>query len=155
MTESSLPKLLAALSAERAALLSFLSLLEREQSILVENATDPLLELCDRKSASALNLNQIVEKRNALIQQILPQAHIDAWLKANSPQGYALWQEILSLGKRAQELNQTNGGLIQMKLRRNQQMLAALSNAADKANLYGPNGQTSFTPGSGRSLGSG
>ena len=158
MKPSSGPQLLAALSAERVALLSFVALLEREQGTLVENLTDQLLELSEQKSADALNLNKLAETRSALLQENIPHPNADttrAWLKTHSPQGLPVWQEILSLAKRAQHLNQTNGELIQMKLRRNQQMLTVLSNAVDKANLYGPDGQTSFSPGSGRSLGSG
>ncbi len=152
------PQLLAALSAELAALRSFVTLLEREQGMLVENLTDELLELSERKSADALSLNKLAETRRTLLQELVPQANADtirAWLKTHNPQGLSTWQETVSLAKRAKRANQTNGELIQMKLRRNQQMLAVLSNAVDKANLYGPDGQTSFSPGSGRSLGSG
>lgn len=126
--------------------------------MLVENLTDELLELSERKSADALSLNKLAETRRALLQELVPQANADTirtWLKTHSPQGLSAWQETVSLAKRAKRANQTNGELIQMKLRRNQQMLAVLSNAVDKANLYGPDGQTSFSPGSGRSLGSG
>lgn len=92
------------------------------------------------------------------MRKSLPQLDINTirtWLKANSPQGLAVWQENLALAERAQQLNHANGELIQMKLRRNQQLLTVLSNAVNKANLYGPDGQASFSPGSGRSLGSG
>ncbi len=142
MKPSSSPQLLSALTAERAALLNFVALLEREQGMLVGNLTDQLLELSEQKSTDALGLNQLAETRRAL-------------LGTHSPQGLAVWHEILALAERAQLLNRTNGELIQMKLRRNQQLLAVLSNAVNKANLYGPDGQTSFSPGSGRSLGSG
>lgn len=150
--------MLSALTAERAALLNFVALLEREQGMLMENLTDQLLELSEQKSTDALGLNQLAETRRALLRKNLPQQGADAiraWLGTHSPQGLAVWQEILALAERAQRLNQTNGELIQMKLRRNQQLLAVLSNAVNKANLYGPDGQTSFSPGSGRSLGSG
>jgi len=80
---------------------------------------------------------------------------IRAWLKIHSPDGLSIWQGILDLAERARQLNNTNGELIQMKLRHNQQILTVLSNAVNQANLYGPDGQTSFSPGSGRSLGSG
>jgi flagellar biosynthesis protein FlgN len=80
---------------------------------------------------------------------------IHAWLGTHSPEGLAIWQKTLALAKRSQQLNRTNGELIQMKLRHNQQSLAVLSNAVNKANLYGPDGQPNFAPGSGRSLGSG
>lgn len=128
--------------------------------MLVENLTDPLLELSEQKSADALALNELAATRRALLRKDLPQQGADAnairaWLETHSPEGLAVWQEILALGERAQRLNQANGELIQMKLRRNQQLLAVLSSAVNKANLYGPDGQTSFSPGSGRSLGSG
>lgn len=152
------PQLLAALVAERSALLEFVALLEREQGMLVENLADQMTELAEQKSIDALNLNKLGETRRVLFQKILPQADADtirAWLKTHNPQGLSVWQETLSLAGRARQLNQTNGELIQTKLRRNQQMLAILSHAVNKANLYGPDGQTSFSPGSGRSLGSG
>lgn len=126
--------------------------------MLVENLTDRLSELSEQKSTDALALNELAETRRAMLRKSFPQLDtnaIHAWLKIHSPQGLAIWQEILTLAERAQRLNQANGELIQMKLRRNQQLLAVLSNAVNKANLYGPDGQASFSPGSGRSLGSG
>jgi flagella synthesis protein FlgN len=155
---SSGPQLLSALAAEHAALLNFVALLEREQGMLTGNLTDQLLELSEQKSADALSLNELAEARRSLLRKNLPQLGAEAihtWLGTHRPQGLAVWQEILALAERAQQLNQTNGELIQMKLRRNQQLLAVLSNAVNKANLYGPDGQASFSPGSGRSLGSG
>lgn len=155
---SSSPQLLSALNAEHAALLNFVVLLENEQEMLVGNLTDQLLELSEHKSTAALDINRLTEERRSLLRKNLPQLGAKAicdWLETHSPQGLAAWQGIIALTKSAQQLNQTNGELIQMKLRRNQQLLAALSNAANKANLYGPDGQASFSPGSGRSLGSG
>jgi len=158
LKQSSGSQLHSALTAERSALLKFTALLEREQGMLVENLTDQLLELSEQKSTDALNLNELAETRRALLRKNLPQLGEDAirtWLEIHNPQDLVVWQEIRALAERAQRLNQTNGELIQMKLRRNQQLLAVLSNAVNKANLYGPDGQTSFSPGSGRSLGSG
>ena len=158
MKQDTITQLQAALAAERAALLSFLSLLEREQEMLVENLTDPLLELSEKKSTDALGLNQLAETRRSLLRKNIPVFSVEAihaWLHAHSPEGLVVWQEILALAERARQLNHTNGELIQMKLRHNQQTLAVLSNAVNKANLYGPDGQPSFSPGSGRSLGSG
>jgi len=151
-------QLLAALTAEHTALLNFVALLEREQGMLVENSTDRLLELSEQKSTDALSLNELAETRRSLLQKKIPEFSVDtihAWLAAHNPQGLAVWHEVLALAERAQQLNRTNGELIQMKLRHNQQSLAVLSNAVNKANLYGPDGQPSFSPGSGRSLGSG
>jgi len=151
-------QLLSALNAEHAALQGFVTLLEREQGMLLENLTDPLLELSEKKSNDAVVLNRLAEQRRALLLKYLPQLSAESirtCLRAQCPQGLTIWEEIMALTERARRLNQTIGELIQMKLRRNQQLLTALSKAANKANLYGPNGQTSFSPGSGRSLGSG
>ena len=158
MEQSFDSQLLAALTAEHTALLNFVALLEREQEMLVENSTDRLLELSEQKSTDALSLNELAETRRSLLQKKIPEFSVDtihAWLAAHNPQGLAVWHEVLALAERAQQLNRTNGELIQMKLRHNQQSLAVLSNAVNKANLYGPDGQPSFSPGSGRSLGSG
>lgn len=150
--------MLAALGAERAALVDFVTLLQREQGMLAENLTDQLVALSEQKSKKALLLNQLGETRRTLLQNNIPQLSvtaIQAWLKAHSPAGLLAWQEVLSLAAQAQQLNNINGELIQMKLRHNQQALSVLSNAVNKANLYGPDGQPNFSPGSGRSLGSG
>jgi len=158
LNQSHITKLLGALTAERSALQKFIRLLEQEQGLLTENNSDPLLELAEQKSAQAINLNELAEARRNLMQQNIPALSAEAihtWLKAHSTEGLAIWQEIRALAKQAQQINNTNGELIQMKLRHNQQSLAVLSNAVNKANLYGPDGQTSFSPGSGRSLGSG
>lgn len=158
MNQSHITKLLGALTAERSALQKFIRLLEQEQGLLTENNSDPLLELAEQKSTQAISLNELAESRRSLMQKNIPALSVEAihaWLKAHSTEGLAIWQEIRTLAKQAQQINNTNGELIQMKLRHNQQSLAVLSNAVNKANLYGPDGQTSFSPGSGRSLGSG
>jgi len=148
-----------ALAAERAALRDFVDLLTREQVLLVENRTDQLLELAEQKAAGAVSINALADTRRGLLRKSIPELSVEAihnWLKEHSPEGLTIWQEIRTLAERAQQLNQTSGELIQMKLRHNQQSLAALSNAVNKtSSLYGPDGQPSFAPGSGRSLGSG
>lgn len=158
MSLNQIDKLLGALTAERAALQKFIHLLEQEQALLVENDTDRLLEFVEQKSAQAISLSELAESRRSLLRENIPvfsAENILAWLKANSAQGLSIWQEIRALAGRAQQINNTNGELIQMKLRHNQKSLAVLSNAVNKANLYGPDGQHNLSPGSGRSLGSG
>ncbi|HUW00004.1 MAG TPA: flagellar protein FlgN [Gallionella sp.] len=158
MEPASVARILAALAAEHAALLNFVALLEREQTMLVENLTGQLLELSEKKTTGALDLNKLGQERRALLQEVIQRLDADtiqAWLGANCPHGLAIWQQTLTLAKRSHLLNQTNGELIHMKLRHNQQSLAVLSNALNKANLYGPDGQPNFSPGSGRTLGNG
>lgn len=158
MGHSSISPLLTALTAEHAALLGFVTLLEREQKMLVDGLTDPLQEFSAQKSNDALNLNNLAQTRLAILQKNIPQlnaASINDWLAAHSHESLIIWQKILTLAKRSQQLNRVNGDLIQMKLRHNQQSLAVLNSAVNKANLYGPDGQPNFSPGSGRSLGRG
>lgn len=150
--------LLAALTSERSALLRFIALLEREQTALVENHGDALPELAELKTTDAIKLSQLAESRRELLKLDIPQQNTETtqvWLNAHCPDGLPLWQDIVALGQRAKQLNQINGELIKMKLRHNQQALTVLSNAVNKAGVYGRNGQPDFSPGSGRSLGSG
>lgn len=158
MSDNAIPGLPAALSAERSALLGFITLLESEQAALMENRSDALTELSKQKTAEALELNRLVEIRRELLKQAIPDQNAEAvasWLGAHSEAELSSWQDIVALTQRAKQLNQVNGELIQMKLRRNQQTLTMLSNAVNKAGVYGRNGQPDFSPGSGRTLGQG
>ncbi len=158
MTHPACPELLAALSEELLAVREFVDLLHREQQLLIENQTDLLMPLADQKSAQAIHLNQLAETRRDLLLKQMPelsQSAISDWLASNSPEGLALWHELRALAGLSQELNNTNGEVIQMKLRYIQQTLTALGGAVRKANLYGPDGQPSFSAGTGRSLGNG
>jgi len=150
--------LLTALSTELSALQAFVTLLEREQNMLMDNQTDQLIELAEQKASDAIKLNQIAESRISLLQPHIPQLNtqtIESWLSQNRPEALPIWLIISDRTQHAQQLNQTNGELIQMKLRHNQQALTVLSNAVNKVGVYGRNGQPNFSPGSGRSLGSG
>lgn len=149
------PQLLTALSDERDALRSFVELLQQEQGLLMENGVDELLLLAERKSADALRINELTDNRLLRLKKFVPEPDgIHDWLERNSAQGLEIWLEIRRLAEAAMQLNHVNGELIQMKLRYNQQSLTALTRAVNQANLYGPDGQTNFSPGSGRSLGS-
>lgn len=123
----------------------------------MENDIDQLLILAEQKSAHAVRLNELTEIRRRLMAKFVPAldlAGIRTWFEANSEEGLAKWQEIRLLAEQAEQLNHINGELIQMKQRLIQQSLTALTRAVSQANLYGPDGQTSFSPGSGRSLAS-
>lgn len=151
-------QLITALTTERAALQQFVALLEQEQALLLENSTEALLALSEHKSEQALTLNEMAEERRAQLKKIIPELTIPAlqdWLASHTPQGLSLWTELRHMAEQAQHLNSINGELILMKLRHNQQTLNVLNNAANKANVYGPDGQTTFSPSSGRSLGNG
>lgn len=147
--------LLKTLSEELSQVRSFVELLQQEQGLLMENSVDLLLELAEQKSAQAVRLNELTESRRQLMA--IPATDHDsirAWFETECKEGLPTWQEINTLAQQAALLNHINGELIQMKQRLVQQSLTALTRAVSQANLYGPDGQTSFSPGSGRSLGS-
>lgn len=128
------------LEQERDTLRAFVALLEREQDALMNADAEALLPLAEEKVrlSDALAASGAA-RRNAAV------AH-----GAND----AIRQELRQLAARARELNQTNGELIQIKLRYNQQALNVLLGAAQQTGaLYGADGQTSVS-GSGRTLGS-
>ncbi|MFA6970913.1 MAG: flagellar protein FlgN [Gallionella sp.] len=157
MSHPACPELLKALSEELLAVRSFVELLQQEQELLTENSIDQLLVVAEKKSARAIALNDLAEICRRLLEQSAPSADnaiIQSWFETNCREGLPLWQEIRALANQSRQLNQINGELIQMKLRHNQQTLTALTRAVSQANLYGRDGQTNFSAGSGRSLGS-
>lgn len=145
-------ELLSNLNDECEALRAFVVLLEDEQRALLGQHTEKLLPLSEAKI-------QLTDKITALAttrQQYLQAGGLDmaAWLKENATQGLPTWQEARRLAAHLQRLNQTNGELIQIKLRYNQQALGVLYGAAQStAGLYGADGQPN-QPSASRILGS-
>lgn len=147
------------LQAERAALHTFVTLLESEQNALTTGQTDQLLPLAERKTLAVQELNQLADGRRKMLaaQGVASDegAGVEAWLQAHAAGSVAIWRDIRVLAARAGETNRQNGQLIQIRLRHNQQALSVLRNAANSASgLYGPDGQPQLRP-TGRTLGSG
>lgn len=145
------------LHAERDALKAFVTLLETEQQALIGGNTEQLLALADSKVLAAQGLSKLANVRDDELRARGGKAELGgmtAWLQANAANSLPLWHDIQQLAEQAQQLNRTNGVLIQTKLRHNQQALMVLQNAARNTNgLYGPDGQPSLSA-SGRTLGS-
>ncbi|MBU0752745.1 MAG: flagellar protein FlgN [Gammaproteobacteria bacterium] len=148
------------LADELAALREFVLLLQDEQVTLVAGNADHLTSLIDKKSALAARLTDCAQRREAALATAGFQSGrsgMDAWL-ATCPADAASrnnWRELLMLASEARSQNELNGKLIGTRLQHNQQALAALMGATERAMTYGPDGQTSVRPGgSGRILGS-
>lgn len=157
MNSDSANLILTAFTSERSALLTFVDVLEQEQRYLVENVIDDLQALAEQKSACALKLTELIENRQKLLVQHVPVLNprtLQAWLNSQLPSLQKLWLEIQNLASRAQQLNQSSGELIQLKLRHSQQALLILNQGANQSNLYGSDGQPSFKPQTGRPLAS-
>ena len=142
------------LNNELAELRKFVVLLTSEQQLLLDNDTESLLTLSEAKTTAATHLIEIGNSR----RKTLLSGSIDSmevWLSKHAPNSGSLWSEIRKLAEQAQNLNSTNGELIQTRMRHNQQALGVLYNSTKSAaGLYGPDGQANINN-SGRHLGSG
>ncbi|MDO9601326.1 MAG: flagellar protein FlgN [Rhodocyclaceae bacterium] len=116
----------------------FIDLLQREQALLIQGDTEALLLLSENKTALANTLAALAQER--------------ACEMVSDPISPA-WQKLLELAAKARDLNATNGQLISLHMQNNQQALAVLMNAANRAMTYGPDGQQTAGLG-GRILGS-
>lgn len=133
---------LARLNDERDTLRGFVVLLEQEQKVLLGTDPEPLLVLAESKTNTADKLAALEKRRNS---ELAGAGSTGEWLKKNAPQSVGIWEEIIGLAKQAHSLNRSNGDLIQIKMRYNQQALAVLIGATQHAaGLYGPDGQTNL-----------
>jgi flagellar biosynthesis protein FlgN len=145
-------ELLSNLNDECSTLRAFVVLLEDEQRTLLGQHTEELLPIAEAK----IQLADKVAALSAARQRHLPQGirDMEQWLGKNAPQTLPIWLEARQLAAHVHRLNQTNGELIKIKLRYNQQALGVLYNAAQSAaGLYGADGQPN-QPTSSRTLGS-
>lgn len=149
--------LAAILAGELAALREFVTLLQEEQSALLDGKGDSLAALIDQKSALAARLTDCAGQREAALAGLaLPAGRdgMEAWLATAAAAARNDWQELLPLAATARSLNELNGKLIGTRLQHNQQALAALMGATERAMTYGPDGHARPPAGSGRSRGS-
>jgi len=142
------------LNKELAELRKFVAVLDSERQALLNNDTDSLLTLSEAKTQAA---GQLMEMGNARRKALLASSgdSMETWLTRHAPGSLTVWSEIRKLAAQAQNLNNTNGELINSRMRHNQQALSALQSAAKSAaGLYGPDGQANISS-TGRHLGSG
>ena len=154
---AAMAEFISALHAERTALRAFIHLLEIEQQALLNEQTEQVQTLADDKTKIVQELTKLVDaRRNDMFTRGIKvePGSMETWLKTHTPINLPAWHEIRQLAIHAQHMNHTNGELIQVKMRHNQQTLIMLHNATHSANgLYGPDGQPSL-PVSGRILNS-
>lgn len=144
--------LLATLNDERNSLRAFVSLLEQEQKLLLGADTDALLPLAETKTRES---DRILALARLRIGALPDGFNTENWLQQYASESLATWHEVQQLADHAQRLNHTNGELIQIKMRYNQQALVVLVGATQHAaGLYGPDGHANL-PSAGRTLGSG
>lgn len=139
------------LRQEQATLDRFIDLLQQEQAALVAANVDQLQPLSELKQKLSEELNGLARQRVAVLERAgfkADAAGMQAWLSKQPASAAEAWTQLRERAQTAQHLNQTNGKLIQSHLQHNQQALAVLMNAANKADIYGADGQPRTGPGS-------
>jgi flagella synthesis protein FlgN len=151
----------AALGAESEAFDAFVGLLEAEAVALDAGDLDGLIALAQAKSEKVAALSRLSESRRAYLRAAgFPPDRLgmSEWLVArggaDGPRLSGVWNNLLERAARAQRLNESNGALIESRLRFNRAALAALQEAARQTTFYGPDGTTRLSAGTGRDLGS-
>jgi flagella synthesis protein FlgN len=132
----------------------FIRVLEREKELLNNLEIEALLSLAEEKTAAIRQLQNSENTRALTLARhgVDPSPNgILAFIEAQPETTQAQWRRYLDLAKQAQELNNSNGQLIQHNLRHNQLALNVLMAAAGPS-LYDAEGHASSRPG-GRSFG--
>jgi flagella synthesis protein FlgN len=143
------------IETEAALLRSFVSLLGREEALLIAGETDALVSLAAEKT----ELYQQLQRHHDARALILGHERMDnsdgsiRTLCKTMPDTLKRWDEIIALAREAQTRNATNGKLISERMRHNQAALSVLMAAADHPPLYDAGGVTRST-GRSRHLGS-
>lgn len=143
------------IEAEAIQLGEFLSLLEREEALLIAGDTDALLNLTQDKNERYRQLQRLSDDR-ALLLGRLGRSVTDTVIReliGELPRVLARWDEVTALARKAAERNAINGKLILERMAHNQAALSVLLAAADQAPLYDAEGHTRAV-GGGRMLGS-
>ena len=133
------------LAQEQALAARLFEALEQEEAALLANDADALSQAAHGKSqliASFVTLHQ--QLLRLLGQAGLPEqdSSMASWVaRQTDPSLQRQWRELLDGAQRAQELNRTNGLLIQRLSVRNRTALAALRGPGE-SDLYGQRGLT-------------
>ncbi len=136
----------------------FCALLAEERKVLTGAEADRLADIANEKSSLAAQLNRVEARRDVLLAQggfAKGRSGTEAWLASlpHADTERRQWREVLQLATQARDENETNGHLISMLLKQNQDALSVLlSGGADS--IYGTDGQQRSLSDGKRSLGS-
>lgn len=124
----------------------FCALIEEERKVLIGAQADRLPDIAAAKSSLAAQLNQFEARRDALLGKAGFQAGrkgVEAWLASRPDAGVERdrWNELLKLATQARNGNDTNGRLINLLLKQNQEALSILLSGGTES-IYGSDGQT-------------
>lgn len=143
------------LNEELKVMMSLVQLLGQEQSILVENQPSLLEEITSNKNQCLILLGDIGKKRMSEFAQLEitgKESSIHDYFQSSTAESEIkkVWNELMTASSKAQEMNKTNGILINRQLNLNQSTLNILQQTNANESLYGANGQAKNNPTSGR-----
>lgn len=145
------------LVSELAELTRFCALIEEERKVLTGAQADRLPDIAAEKATLAGRLSQFETQRDALLVKsgfAKGRPGIEAWL-ASRPKAVVerrRWDELLKLATAARDGNETNGRLINLLLKQNQEALSVLLSGG-AGSIYGADGQQRTMAGGKRSFG--
>lgn len=132
-----------------------LEVLKKEQAQLIAAGVDSLDALSQEKNHLVARMTELASQRYRALAANGFEAQEEgmrAWLGSiDSATVNQSWQELLETARAARDINRNNGILISKHLARTQSALSVLRGGAPGDSLYGPNGQSSVSPG-GRGL---
>lgn len=122
----------------------FCALIEEERNVLTGAQADRLPDIATKKSSLAGQLSQLETQRDALLTKggwPKGRSGVEAWL-ASHPNADVKrqWNELLKLASQARDGNETNGRLINLLLKQNQDALSVLVSGGTES-IYGSDGQ--------------
>jgi len=138
----------AILTAENEALRSFIEVLRKEQQVLLKGETDLLGGFAGPKSQLVLELTKLGEMRLQLLrhcgatpdragmEQVLNEHY------AGDGRETEQWEQLLQLATTAHQINNSNGLLIDTRMKSTQRALHTLFSSARLPAAYAPDGST-------------
>lgn len=140
-------KLVTILQAELDTIKAFNRVLQKEQHTLVNGDIEDLDYLASEKERLIEQLTNLNEQRNQLLSSLGLLTDAEGMKKLlstdSSPsKSNKIWHDLLELVAVTNQLNKTNGTIINARLQHTQRSLAALQCAAGNISLYGSKGQT-------------
>ncbi len=131
----------------------FVSLLDKEQDVLIAGNPDALNEINLEKLALVSQLNQIGSERSQITDltgTASDRERMRVWLGEHPQEkdSAVLWIKLLSLAQEAKIRHELNGKLIGIHLQQTTDAIAALTQHRQNQALYGSNGQTAPATGS-------
>lgn len=132
------------LQQEKALLISFVDLLEREREILgaAKLNGESVIDISAQKQTVVDKLNTMENQRVSIQKKLGYSEGLKGARQAAKDAGCPdLWDDIVNIAYRAKQLNQSNGEFIRLRMEQNQRVVNFLRDA-NLDSVYGPDGKT-------------